>query len=146
LADQARALGIHVSGLVSPAVFQAGVKVGIDLLDLHSGARRSLAVRRGEADQGQNTIDWHFNGESLDWGNTILKGSVTSQLFILDELGPLEFKRGFGLVNGFGVLASREYRLACVVVRESLLEAGLALWPWAEVLQISSGNSLEIPA
>ncbi len=146
LVEQANILGIHVCGLISPAVFQAGAKVGIDLLDLLSGERRTLAVRRGESDQGQNTIDWHFNGENLDWGNTILKGSVTGQLFILDELGPLEFNRGIGLFSAFGLLASREYQLACVVVRESLLEAGLALWPWAEVLHMSSGERSEVPA
>ena len=146
LVERANILGIQVSGLVSPAVFQAGVKVGIELLDLQSGERRPLAVRRGEADQGQNTLDWHFNGENLEWGNALLQGPATGQLFILDELGLLEFKRGIGLVNAFGVLAGREYQLACVVVRESLLEAGLALWPWAEVLHMSSGERSEVPA
>jgi hypothetical protein len=136
LDEKANSLGIHVCGLVSPAVYKRGIKIGIDLFDLQSGARRPLAVRRRKTDGNQNTDGWHFNQESLDWGNTILARSKTCQLFILDELGPLEFNRGIGLINGFGMLARRQYHLACVVVRNSLLEAGLALWPWGEVLHI----------
>jgi energy-coupling factor transporter ATP-binding protein EcfA2 len=136
LAQQANTLGMHVCGLVSPAVFKGGIKIGIDLLDLQSGARRPLAVRRGKTDGTLNTDGWQFNKESLDWGNAILTRPIACQLFILDELGPLEFNRGIGLINGFGMLARRQYHLACVVVRNSLLEAGLALWPWGEVFHI----------
>lgn len=138
LAEQAMLLGIQVCGLLSPAVFNEESKTGIDLLDLRSGMRRRLAVRRRGSDEDKNCGAWRFNEVSLDWGNTILKESTTCQLFILDELGPLEFQHGTGLTGGFGVLAGRKYHLACVVVRESLLEASLALWPWAEVLSLPS--------
>jgi len=143
LADYASILGIHAGGLVSPAVFEGGLKVGIDLLDLRSGAQRRLAVRRGESGNGQITEDWHVDDETLNWGNEILAHSGACQLFILDELGPLELERGVGLTNGIELIAARRYRLACVVVRPTLLEIAQALWPWGEVLQIHSNHPLE---
>ena len=146
LAEQAMLLGIQVRGLLSPAVFEGESKTGIDLLDLGTGSRRHLAVHRREDGEDKNWGAWRFNEQSLDWGNAVLKVTTTCQLFILDELGPLEFQHGVGLSDGFGVLAGRGYHLACVVVRESLLEAGLALWPWAEVLSLPSVPSSETAA
>ena len=146
LADYASILGIHAGGLVSPAVFEGGLKVGIDLLDLRSGAQRRLAVRRGESDDGQSTADWRFDDETLAWGNAILAGSRSCQLFVLDELGPLELERGVGLTNGLSVVAARRYHLACVVVRPSLLDVAQSLWPWGEVLHIHSKHPVEVSA
>jgi nucleoside-triphosphatase THEP1 len=146
LADYASILGIHVGGLVSPAVFEGDLKIGIDLLDLGSGAQRRLAVRRGGSSNGQITEDWHVDDETLNWGNAILAHSGACQLFILDELGPLELERGVGLTNGIELIAARRYRLACVVVRPTLLEIAQALWPWGEVFCICSSHPLEAPA
>jgi hypothetical protein len=72
LSERARELGIAASGLVSPATFNGNIKVGIDLLNLASGAQRQMAIRRGESGDGHNTLDWHFDSETLDWGNNIL--------------------------------------------------------------------------
>jgi hypothetical protein len=146
LADYASILGLDVGGLVSPAVSEDGRKVGIDLLDLRSGAQRRLAVRRGESSSGQTTEDWHFDDEALNWGNAILAQMGACQFFILDELGPLELQRGVGLINGLGLVAARHYRLACLVVRPSLLDIAQALWPWGEVFYLPSRQPLEISA
>jgi nucleoside-triphosphatase THEP1 len=132
LADRAGARGIPVAGLVSPAVFEGEVKTGIDMLDLGSGERRRLAIRRGEPEIGQETTCWQFDDEILNWGNSILAGLDACPFFILDELGPLELQRGAGLTSGIDLVSARRYRLACVVVRPSLLDAAQELWPWAE--------------
>ena len=146
LAATANNLGIAVDGLVSPAVFEGDLKIGIDLLDLRSGVQRRLAIHRGESSSGQITADWHFDDEALNWGNTVLEQLGACQLFILDELGPLELQRGVGLTNGLGLIAARRYRLACVVVRPSLLDIAQALWPWGEVFCVRSGHPSEARA
>ena len=146
LADYASILGFQVGGLVSPAVLEGGLKVGIDLLDLRSGAQRRLAVRTEGAGNGQITEDWLLDNATLKWGNDILAQSGFCQLFILDELGPLELERGVGLTNGLGVVAARRYHLACVVVRPSLLDVAQCLWPWGEVLHIHSEHPVEASA
>jgi nucleoside-triphosphatase THEP1 len=144
LAERARVLGIGVLGLVSPALFEGGHKIGIDLLDLGSGVRRHMAAHRGDSGQGQTTEYWRFNDDVLDWGNSILAGSESCQLLILDELGPLEFKRGSGLTNGIGLVTARRYRLACVVVRPSLLDDAQLLWPWGETFFIPYGHTKKV--
>ncbi len=146
LADTGSGHGIHAAGLVSPAVFEDGMKVGIDLLDLGSGERRRLAVRQGDSEGGPIIGDWHFDSKTLKWGNELLARAGTCPLLILDELGPLELERDVGLTNGIGVIARRGYQLGCVVVRPSLLEIARRLWPWGEYYDVRSSLSFEVPA
>ncbi len=143
LAAFAKARGICPGGLVSPAVFKGNRKIGIDLLDLDSGLMRHLAARRGESDKGQITEYWRLDDEVLTWGNNILAGCESCKLLILDELGPLEFTRGSGLTNGIGLITARRYRLACVVVRPSLLDDAQVLWPWGETFFIPYSKPAE---
>lgn len=44
--DAARSAGLEVAGVLSPARFEQGIKVGIDALDLRSGELRPLAHLR----------------------------------------------------------------------------------------------------
>jgi nucleoside-triphosphatase len=143
LAERAHELGIPAIGMVSPAIFTGNNKVCIDLLNLACGTQRHMAVRWGESGDGHNTLDWHFDSETLDWGNNILGGLGTCQLLILDELGPLEFKRGAGLTNGIGLISARQYKLACVVIRPSLLDDAEVLWPWGEIFFIPYNRPAE---
>ncbi len=143
LAERVKALGFHASGLVSPAVFEGDLKIGIDLLDLGSGSKRHLAARRGVSVKEQITEDWHIDDETLNWGNDILAHSVSSQFLILDELGPLELERGVGLTTGIDLIAARSYRLACVAVRPSLLGIAKTRWPWGEILRVRSSHPIE---
>lgn len=69
---------IPVSGLCSPAVFEAEHKIGIDLLDLQTGARKSLAVR---SPQPINGLMWNFDDATLQWGNEVLKQISVPQNF-----------------------------------------------------------------
>ncbi len=146
LAGHANAIGIRAHGLLSPAVFEGDEKVGIDLLDLGSGAQRRLAVRREEPDNTQITPDWRFDAETINWGNSILEQLGSCQFLILDELGPLEFKRDAGLANGIGLITARRYRLACVVVRPSLLEAAQERWPWGATFFVPYDQPSEVSA
>jgi len=68
LAGRARASGMILRGLVSPAVMQNGEKVGYDLLDLGSGERRRLAYRRGEAGGDLAMTNWQMAADTLLWG------------------------------------------------------------------------------
>lgn len=141
LIDQARHAGIHAVGLVSPGVFQNGIKTGIDLLDISSGERRRLAIKRAQiSPQPELEVDtqnWCFDSQVLSWGNHILAQLPSSQLLILDELGPLEFLSGGGLTNGLSCIDGGIFQLACVVVRPELLSEALERWPWGQVISLS---------
>lgn len=132
MVDAARLQGLTIAGLLSLPVFEQGRKSRIDLLDLQTGLQRILAVHRDGLGTGPVVGPWHFDPAVLLWGNEIIRAIQPCQLLILDELGPLEFEQNTGLTNALELIASRSCRLACVVVRPSLLPLALERWPWAE--------------
>ena len=134
--SQARAAELGLSGLISPPVFEDGRKVGIELLDLSTGERRRLAGLRGSASLGLMTADWLFDPETIAWGNRRLSECGPCDVFILDELGPLEFHRHTGLLEGFRVIERQLYQQAYVVIRSKLLPKALSRWPHAQVLKV----------
>jgi len=141
LIRQARIHGIEPVGLVSPAVFEQSVKIGIDLVDITNNERHLLGVKRDEfhrrlpEQRGFAQLHWLIDPEVLDWGNRILLGlSTKCDLLLLDELGPLEFLANNGLTVGMSLIDRKEYRLACVVVRPNLVQNSLERWPWVDAI------------
>ena len=109
--------GLRVGGLICPGVFADGEKLGFDVLDLASGARRPLARRAPWEADGPQLGPWQFAAAAFAWGNAALTASGPLDLLILDELGPLEFARQAGWHAARARLARPDYRLALVVVR-----------------------------
>jgi nucleoside-triphosphatase len=142
LVEQARSRGLNPAGIISPAVFESGIKTGIDLLDIQSGERRLLATRkepvRSPAAPIRSTLNWQFNEDTLAWGNHLLESLPQSDILIMDELGPLEFLENKGLVNGLKLIDQQQHNLACVSVRPNLQATAQERWPWATILQIEA--------
>ncbi len=130
--------GCQVNGLLSPGVYSRGRKIGIDLVNLESGEHRRLAMLRDISSLGLTTNDWGFDRETLVWGNYVLNGIGSCDVFILDELGPLEFKHNQGLLEGFRVIEKGCYERAYVVVRPGLVLTATARWPVAGVVSIGA--------
>lgn len=141
LADEALRLGKHVCGVLSPPVFDSGRKVGISLLNLATGESRLLARRReadAEAVGGVVTTEWAFDPAVLAWGDDVLRETGACDLLVVDELGPLELERGEGWQSALPLIDRGAYRAALVVVRPRLLDAALARWPRAAVLDAAA--------
>jgi hypothetical protein len=139
LVDGFRAWGWKISGVRSPAVFEGGKKVAIDVEDLGSGEIRRLAVRATQPrpmKTEDKPLQWSFDPAALAWGNEVLDGAVPTDLLMVDELGPLELLRGQGWVNGLNALDSCAYRQAVLVMRPELLENACRRWPWGKVIQV----------
>jgi iron complex transport system ATP-binding protein len=130
----ARARGLRVAGIWSPAVVENGRKTGIDMVDLHTNERRRLANLRGKEETAVATIQWAFDPTVITWGNQVLSNLPPADLIVIDELGPLEFVRGEGLLAGLQVLDAGAYGVAVVVIRPSLLPDAQARWPHAQVI------------
>jgi nucleoside-triphosphatase len=141
LVDQARQIGLSVSGILCPAVFADGQKIGIDLVEIRNGKRYRLGMRRNE-DSGEGTYVgcWRFDEQVLAWGNRILQELDPSDLVIIDELGPLELQDNNGLLAGLNILDEHIYRTAFVVIRPELLGLAQTRWPEAQVLEIHGGE------
>lgn len=143
LVEQARELGMNVRGVISPAIFEAGQKVGIGVVDLKDSRFRRLAYTHEHKTKGPATEGWAFAKEVVEWGNEVLKESTPCDLLIVDELGPLEFERGQGWLHGFAALDQGEYNLALVVIRPELTNQALARWPDAEIIELTSIHKIE---
>jgi ABC-type cobalamin/Fe3+-siderophores transport system ATPase subunit/nucleoside-triphosphatase THEP1 len=141
LVRRSRERGLVVRGLLSPAVFTDGSKVGIDMVDLTTGERRRLASLRNPASTGLMTDHWQFDADTLAWGNQILRDAQPCDLLIIDELGPLEFLRNGGLQEGVRILDHRQYKVACVVIRPSLLPDAQQRWPGGYIIDLTKTNA-----
>jgi len=121
LADKLRAAGWDVAGLLSPAVFEDGIKTGIDAQDLRTGESRPLArLSTHNLQPATFTLQlgqWLFDPSAFNWGNQILETSLPCGLLIVDEIGPLELYRGNGWVSALETLRQPHYRLGIVVIR-----------------------------
>jgi len=137
LADTAKDHGLNVQGILSPGIFKGGQKIGIAARDLATGEEHQLAKLRDDRSAELATPRWTFDPEVMLWANQVLEKVSESDLLIIDELGPLEFLQGEGLTAGLSLIDSRTFRVACVVVRSSLLPKVLQRWPKALVV---SGN------
>jgi len=120
--EEARGRGYRCSGLLSPCILEGEEKRGIQLVDVSTGETRLLAM----ADDGAGNVRWgkyRFLSSALQWGTLVLKAALPSHLLVVDELGPLELKKGEGLVTALELLAGGSFSLAVVVVRPELLTA-----------------------
>jgi nucleoside-triphosphatase THEP1 len=137
--------GRDVAGVLSPARFNGGQKVGIDGVDLRSGERRALAQLRthdGTDSASITTKRWRFDSAAMTWCNTILASATPCDLLIVDELGPLEWQHGQGWIAGLEAIDTRAYDVALVVVRPSLVDLALERWPHARLLHVESHKPL----
>jgi nucleoside-triphosphatase len=138
LIELARSSGRSIGGVLSPAVFEEGEKIGIDAIDLRTRERRRLADRFDPAHHGPNTRRWSFHADTIKWGDTVLQSVTSCDVLIVDELGTLEFDRGEGWIAGLNAIEAGDYRLGVVVIRPELLAVAQRRWPHAQAIEIEA--------
>lgn len=101
--SEAAEQGRRVGGLILPAVFEDGRRVGYDVVDVRNGRRWALARRIGQRDATvserclipQLAIgSYEFDSPAIVRGVEAIIGSVRDRLDLvaIDEIGPLEFR------------------------------------------------------
>ena len=121
--DLVRKRGFSVGGIVTPAIYdQSGEKTGIAIIDLGTTERRVLA----HLDHGQPGLKvgkYRFDPMVLQWGREALDRAAAGgrDLFLVDEIGPLELVDGQGFTRALTVLETGILPRTIVVVRPSLL-------------------------
>ncbi len=124
-------------GILCPPVIEAGTKTGIDLIDVSTRESTRLAELNRSGEKNLATRGWKFDAQAVQRGNEILRNATPCDVLFVDELGPLEYKRGEGLMEGFPALNSRAFQLAFITIRPSLLSAALGCWPDALVFDLN---------
>lgn len=99
LAGEARRRGIPAGGVACPAVFGPdGTKIGCRVRDLASGEERELGSTVRDLG-GPRWKGWSFSETGFEAANRAVLAALDrgAGLVILDEVGPLELRRGAGL-------------------------------------------------
>ena len=76
--------------------------------------------------------------ETLEWGNSILESIKSCDLFILDEVGPLNSNMAWGLVAGLDIVDSHKKFPMCCCSSVLLCSMACKRWPWAQVIDLSA--------
>jgi nucleoside-triphosphatase THEP1 len=141
LRETALQAGLSVGGFLSLACFEAGTKTGIDLMDAATGTRLPLATFGGEGPV--RTGHYGFDPQALEHGLRCAEAGQGADVFFVDELGPLELKRGEGWAAVIPMLRARTYGVALVVVRPELVDLArdqIDLPPDLIVLTVTEDN------
>lgn len=113
--------GVDVAGILSPPVFENGIKTRIMVQDLKTGRQTQLAEI--EAVPGSLTEKrWRFSGEGWEHGRSGLARALPCDVLIIDEIGPIEILHSEGWVDVFELLKKEGYLKAVVTVRPELLD------------------------
>lgn len=138
------AAGVPVRGVLAPGVWLDCKKVGIENALLPSRERVLLATPAGD---GCSTgLGWDFDAAALARVNAHLNGlaettgekDARAGLLVIDEIGPLELRRGGGLTAALELLdagPAPAWPHALVVVRSGLADEVAARWrpAWGSV-------------
>ena len=134
--EKAAGSGVTAAGVISPAVYENGVKTAFYTMDAASGERRLCGKRAPDGTIGC----WKTDPEVLEWGNQLIRDSGPCGLLFIDELGPLEFERNEGYTAAFETLRRGEFDEALVVVRPECLDAFRAEFPVFRLREIREGD------
>ncbi len=134
---------VRVSGLLTERTGPHDLAV----TELHTGARYPLTDPFKDL---PDSVTRHFtmNEAALARSRAALEAAFPTQVFVLDEIGPLELRRRQGWANIFGLLARESYAIAILVVRPELLGEALAQLEGCcfSLVHVTPGNRVEIPA
>lgn len=142
IAGIAKSSGIKITGLVSPAVFEDGIKTAIDVQDLETGERRRLAELKEQVETDLETKRWSFFSEAVSWGNYLLQNALPTEMLIIDELGPLEFNRAQGWVYAIDAIDSGKFQIALLVIRPSLVQQASRRWKITRIIDLSGQDPI----
>lgn len=123
LVDSLRSRRVQVSGLLTRRTGPDDLRV----TELHSGATYPLTVSRSP-DQERAIPVGHFQMDraAMRRSENALDAGFPTQVFILDEIGPLELIRGQGWVRALELLRRSRYDVGFIVIRPELLVR--AIW------------------
>ncbi len=95
LLQELSVVGFSCLGLYSPAVFENGVKTGINTRRIPGGETRTLARLAKPGDT--NTVGkWWIDPDTITWAADYLNKQLACDAWIVDEIGPMEIEQQRG--------------------------------------------------
>ena len=143
LVNLLRETDVKVTGLIT-------LRTGPDDLavqELDSGKTYPLTLPHNGTD-GLLVGHFRFSRDALARSNRTLDTCFPTQVFILDEIGPMELLYGQGWARVLTLLRHRNYRIAFVVVRPELLVPAMRQLPltYYTVIHLTADIRDSLPA
>lgn len=141
LSEQLRRHGLTVSGMIT----QQPEPHTLVSTELRTGHRHTL-THPFDSPQGIALTHFRINPETMVRSARGVQRSFPTQVFILDELGPLELVRGEGWVEVLSLLKSGTYVVALIIVRPTLLDEAICQLPadWYTLIKLTKENRDDI--
>lgn len=143
LAAHAHIRGWDAAGLLSPAVFEGGIKTGILVEAVRTCEIHPLASSKPHSSFDLQLGQWYFDRSILAWGNHVIESSPPCDLLILDELGPLELAHQVGWQAALNVLHRNGYKIALVVIRPELQDLAHRFLNFSETITIERTKTID---
>jgi nucleoside-triphosphatase THEP1 len=143
LADMLRQTDLKVSGLLTQRTGEHDLRV----TELLSGETYPLTLP-ANSDTGSVVGHFRFASEAIARSEKALDTCFPTQIFILDEIGPLELIYGQGWARALKLLRRFNYRVAFVVVRPELVVRAICQLPvsFYAVIHITAEIRNSVPA
>jgi nucleoside-triphosphatase THEP1 len=117
--DVWRAQGFALSGVFTRTCFDGDRHIGYDVVEIASGIVHPV-IRREPFARSLKQGEFHFDEDGFRAINVALMEAPSPDLFILDEIGPLELNQHTGFFPTLNCFLGRELPLL-LVTRESYL-------------------------
>ncbi len=143
LVHMLRETDIKVSGLITQRTGPDDLAVH----ELHSGDTYPLTLPLN-SHTGFRVGHFRFSVEALARSDQALDACFPTQVFILDEIGPMELIYGQGWVRVITLLRRRNYRVGFIVVRPELLVQAIRQLPltYYTVIHLTAEIRDSVPA
>lgn len=115
-----RRAGLEVSGLLTTRAGPHDLAVH----ELHTGLTYPLTLPF-EKGKEQPLMNFRMDPDAMARSGGALAQGFPTDVIVIDELGPLELKRGQGWVEALGYLHDEEYDVGILVIRPELLWVGM---------------------
>ncbi|RLC83842.1 MAG: hypothetical protein DRI37_09755 [Chloroflexi bacterium] len=138
-----RETSIAVSGLLTRRTGPHALEV----TEIHTSARYPLTLPFDDT-AGVALTHFRMDLQAMARSAAALEGAFPTQVFILDELGPLELELKQGWSHALQLLRRKRYTLALIVVRPELLVEAIWQLPISvyTVIRVTPQNRDALPA
>jgi nucleoside-triphosphatase THEP1 len=140
LVESVRSEGFTVHGLLAPSIYEDGRLAGFDAFDLQSDKRSPLIrCREKENDKPMYLAPQFIEGSTLGHTSLSPTATVSADLIIVDEFGPLELD-GHGWSRDVDSLLATSNAVILIIVRSGIVDKVKKLYKNVPCIEITAGE------
>ncbi len=135
---------VEVAGIISRGIFNNGVKVAIEAVDIESGEGHVLARLTTDVKTDLQYGDWSFYLQTIDWANQRLTKITQTDILIVDEIGPMELDQDGGFQAGLSLFDRSNFRIGILTARPKCVDALSNRFPGLQFYSVTFGDKNQL--